>query len=182
MKRSHAFVLGVIVVLAIGTQVAPDDIPAGIVLKGVVFGSATGLLAVGLVLTYRTTRVINFAYGAMGILGGALATTLADGQHWNWAQAAAAGVAAGVLVGALVERLIIRRFTRSPRLVLTVATIGLAQLLAGIAIYLPGWLGSGDVLPKVTTPLSKHTFTVEPQTFTGDDLLLVAPATEPSWP
>ena len=174
MKRSYALVLGIIVLLAVGTQLAPDDIPAGIVLKGVVFGSATGLLAVGLVLTYRTTRVINFAYGAMGALGGALATTLADGQHWNWAQAAAAGVAAGVLVGALVERLIIRRFTHSPRLVLTVATIGLAQLLAGIAIYLPGWLGSSDVLPKITTPLSDHRFTVEPQTFTGDDLLLVA--------
>ncbi len=174
MKRSYLLVLLIIAVLAVGTQVAPDDVPAGIVLKGVVFGSATGLLAVGLVLTYRTTRVINFAYGAMGTLGGALATTLADGQHWNWWQAAAVGVAAGVAVGALVERLIVRRFTHSPRLVLTVATIGLAQLLAGIAIYLPGWLGSSDVLPKITTPLSRHTFTVEPQTFTGDDLLLVA--------
>src|SRR4029450_6018612 len=119
-----------------------------------------------LVLTYRTTRVINFAYGAMGALGGTLAVTLADGQHWNWAQAAVAGIAAGVVVGALVERLIIRRFTHSPRLVLTVATIGRAQLLAGIAIYLPGWLGSSDVLPKITTPLSRHTLTAEPHTFT----------------
>jgi len=174
VKRSHAIVLGIVALVAVGTQVAPDDIPPGIVLKGVVFGSATGLLAVGLVLTYRTTRVINFAYGAMGALGGTLAVTLADGQHWSWAQAAVAGIAAGVVVGALVERLIIRRFTHSPRLVLTVATIGLAQLLAGIAIYLPGWLGSSDVLPKITTPLSDHKFTVDPQVFTGDDLLLVA--------
>ncbi len=40
-----------------------------------------------------------------------------------------AGLAAALLLGAVVELAIIRRFFRSPRLILTVATIGLAQLL-----------------------------------------------------
>ena len=49
---------------------SPDaDARSASSLKGALFGSATGLLAVGLVLTYRTTRIINFAYGAMGSLG-----------------------------------------------------------------------------------------------------------------
>ena len=71
----------------------------------------------------------------------------AEGKGWTWVLAALVGVAAGVVVGALVERLVIRRFANAPRLVLTVATIGLAQLLGGIAIFLPGWLGAPTSSP-----------------------------------
>ena len=173
-QRNVAIVGGAVVAVVLATALFPDEAPAGIVLKGALFGSATGLLAVGLVLTYRTTRIINFSYGAMGSLGGGLAAALAEGKGWNWAQAAAAGVATGVVVGALVERLVVRRFASAPRLVLTVATIGLAQLLGGIAIFLPTWLDSPAFIPRVENSLSSSTFNVDPVTFTGNDLLLLA--------
>ena len=50
---------------------------------------------------------------------------------------------ASVVLGALVELAIIRRFFNSPRLLLTVATIGLSQLLAAGAILLPRLWGVG---------------------------------------
>ncbi|HEY3000267.1 MAG TPA: branched-chain amino acid ABC transporter permease, partial [Acidimicrobiales bacterium] len=173
MTRTQAFVVALVLVLVGLMVAAPGVAPAGIVAKGALFGTATGLLAVGLVLTFRTTRIINFAYGAMGSLGGALAATLAVGKHWNWAQAAAVGILAGIVAGAVVERLVIRRFANAPRLVLTVATIGLAQLLGGLAIFMPGWFGAPAVIPRVDTSLSSHRFTLDPVTFTGNDLLLV---------
>ena len=173
-QRSITIVGGAVVALFLATIALPDQVPAGIVLKGALFGSATGLLAVGLVLTYRTTRIINFSYGAMGSLGGGLAAALAEGKGWNWGQAAIAGIATGVVVGALVERLIVRRFANAPRLVLTVATIGLAQLLGGLAIYLPTWLDAPAFIPRVPTTLADTTFNVDPVTFTGNDLLLLA--------
>jgi len=173
-QRTVAIVGGVVVALALATIMFPDSVPAGIVLKGALFGSATGLLAVGLVLTYRTTRIINFSYGAMGSLGGGLAAALAEGKGWNWGQAALVGIASGVVAGALVERLVVRRFANAPRLVLTVATIGLAQLLGGLAIYLPAWLGAPVVIPRVETSLNDSTFNVDPVTFTGNDMLLLA--------
>ena len=173
-QRALAVVGGAVVALALATVLLPDQVPAGIVLKGALFGSATGLLAVGLVLTYRTTRIINFSYGAMGSLGGGLAAALAEGKGWNWGQAALAGIATGVVVGALVERLVVRRFANAPRLVLTVATIGLAQLLGGLAIYLPTWLDAPAFIPRVETSLTDTTFSVDPVTFTGNDLLLLA--------
>jgi branched-chain amino acid transport system permease protein len=83
----------------------------------------------------------------MGSLGGGLAAALAEGKEWNWGQAAVVGVATGVVVGGLVERPIVRRFANAPRLVLTVATIGLAHLLGGIAIYLPTWLDAPAFIP-----------------------------------
>jgi ABC-type branched-subunit amino acid transport system ATPase component/ABC-type branched-subunit amino acid transport system permease subunit len=158
----------------LGTILFPDDLPAGVVLKGATFGAATGLLAVGLVLTYRTTRIINFAYGAMGSIGGGLAVALAHGKGWNWAQAAFVGIVTGIVVGALVERLVVRRFSKAPRLVLTVATVGLAQLIGGIAIYLPSWLDTPTSIPAVETSLTEHTFEVRPFVFTGNDMLLMA--------
>ncbi|MBN2624004.1 MAG: ATP-binding cassette domain-containing protein, partial [Acidimicrobiales bacterium] len=175
MNRSPWVIVGAAAaVLLAATQVLPDQLPTGVVLRGALFGSATGLLAVGLVLTYRTTRIINFSYGAMGSLGGGLAAALAVGKGWNWALAGLVGVAAGVVIGALVERLVVRRFATAPRLVLTVATIGLAQLLGGLAVYLPTWLGTAAYIPEVPTSLTDSTFTVDPIIFTGNDLLLLA--------
>lgn len=55
------------------TQVFPGAFPLGRVVMGAVFGTGTGLLAVGLVLTFRTTRIINFSFAAMGTLGAGLA-------------------------------------------------------------------------------------------------------------
>jgi branched-chain amino acid transport system permease protein len=158
----------------VATQVLPDQLPLGVVLRGALFGTATGLLAVGLVLTYRTTRIINFSYGAMGSIGGGLAAALAVGKGWNWALAALAGIATGAVVGYLVELLVVRRFATAPRLVLTVATIGLAQLLGGVAIYLPTWLDTPAYIPEVPTALADTTITVDPVIFTGNDLVLLA--------
>jgi ABC-type branched-subunit amino acid transport system ATPase component/ABC-type branched-subunit amino acid transport system permease subunit len=168
---------GVAVAALLAATVAfPDQpgAPLGIVLRGAVFGVGNGLLAVGLVLTYRTTRIINFAYGAMGGVGGGLAAALTLGQGWPWPLAALVGIATGALVGAATERLVIRRFVNAPRLVLTVATIGLAQLLGGITLFMPGWFGAQEIIPGFDTALSDRRWTIDPSTFDGNDVLLVA--------
>ena len=157
VKQSQRRVVGGLVaaVLAGDRSCSPTPCPLGIVLKGALFGSATGLLAVGLVLTYRTTRIINFAYGAMGSLGGGLAAALAVGQGvelgrrrrssasppaWRSGRSSSGSSSAGS--------------PTRPRLVLTVATIGLAQLLGGLAIFLPDWLGAARVHPAGRRPRS----------------------------
>ncbi|HEX8803995.1 MAG TPA: ATP-binding cassette domain-containing protein, partial [Acidimicrobiales bacterium] len=176
MRRGWALAAALAAGILLATQLVPDQpgVPLGIVLRGAVFGTGTGLLAVGLVLTYRTTRIINFSYGAMGAVGGGLAAGLVLGRGWSWPLAATAGVLTGVALGALSERLVIRRFATAPRLVLTVATIGLAQLFGGIALFMPGWLGADEIISGFDTPLSDHRWTVDVSTFDGNDLLLVA--------
>ena len=44
----------------------PEVMPWGVITQGVIFGTSYALLAMGLILIYRTTRIVNFAYGAMG--------------------------------------------------------------------------------------------------------------------
>ena len=74
----------------------------------------------------------------------------------SWFLAAPIAIAAGIVVGLLVELLVIRRFANSPRLVLTVATIGLAQALGGLALFLPDWFGTEPSNPSFSTPLERH--------------------------
>ncbi|MET0726808.1 MAG: branched-chain amino acid ABC transporter permease/ATP-binding protein [Acidimicrobiales bacterium] len=100
--------------------------------NGLVEGLVFGLLAMGVVLVYRATRVINFAVGNMGVVGAGL-TALLDVQYnvpfWI---AVVAGLAVGILYGAVIELVVIRRLFTAPRVIVLVATIGVAQLSMAI--------------------------------------------------
>src|SRR3954452_4552144 len=175
LTRSRARTIGVGVVLAllIGCVAVPHRLPFGIVLQGALYGSVTGLLGLGLVLTYRSDRIVNFSYGAMGGVGGSVGVLLYLGKHWNYVLCLLVGLAVGALVGAGTEVLVIRRFAKASRLILTVATIGLAQVLGGIELLLPRWIGGPPIIGGVSTALSNHTLNVGPVLFSGDDLLAV---------
>jgi branched-chain amino acid transport system permease protein len=121
-------VVGVVAYPIVGALL-PDGAPFGVALQGAVFGTVTALLAMGLILLYRSDNIINFSYGAMGLIGGNLGVNLYLEAGWNYFLAMGVGVLVGLGVGGLVEILVIRRFRDASRLVLTVATIGLAQLL-----------------------------------------------------
>jgi branched-chain amino acid transport system permease protein len=139
-RRTVAVVGGVVVLYALlRLATGPDGwiqdkVPYGIVFLGVVTGTVNSLLAIGLILIYRSNRFINFAYGAMGSLVGVLAIGMFLEHGWPYFVVLPLGVVAGVVVGALTEFLVIRRFRDASRLILTVASIGLAQLLGGLEL------------------------------------------------
>src|SRR5690348_16035184 len=145
----------------------------GTVLYGVLYGSLNGLLAVGLVLLYRVTRSLNFAYGAMGGLPAGIAASLYLSHHTPWAVCVLLSLALGVLVGLGTGALVNWRFTNSPRLVLTVATIGLLQLLGGIAIYVPRWFHGPSLIAPFATGLTSWHHQINPVLFNGNDLVVV---------
>jgi ABC-type branched-subunit amino acid transport system ATPase component/branched-subunit amino acid ABC-type transport system permease component len=148
--------------------------PPGVIVLGCIFGAVTGLLAVGLVLVYRTTRVVNFAYGAMGGLPASIGIELYLAKGVPWPVAALLAVAAGVVTGLAVERIVIRRFANASRLVLTVATIGLAQVLGGAEVLVPVLFGRSPLVPAFPTPFTRLQFDIHPLVLTGNDLLIVA--------
>ena len=105
--------------------------PIGFILVGVVYGSVYSLGAMGLILIYRANRFINFAQGALGSLVGVLAIGMVKVHGVNYWIAFPAAVIVGALVGAYIDVGIIRRFSKSSRMVVMVASIGLAQVLGG---------------------------------------------------
>ena len=169
-----AFGVACVAVLLILTQTISHDVPLGTVLYGVIYGSLNGVLAFGLVLTFRVTRAINFAYGAMGGLPAGLAASLYLSHHWPWGVALVFALVLGAVVGLGVGALINWRFARSPRLVLTVASVGLAQLLGGIAFEAPHYIHGPALIPGFKTGLSSFHFHDQPALFNGNDLLALA--------
>ncbi len=129
-------------------------LPAGVLVRGVLVGSVTALIALGMALIYRSNRIVNFAQGDLGAAPAVLVFLLLSDWGWPYPLAVAAGALSAFALGGLVELAVIRRFFRAPRLVLTVATIGLAQLLTGIAVFLPRWFGiEGSFLaPRIDDP------------------------------
>jgi branched-chain amino acid transport system permease protein len=141
-------------------QLVLFPLSAGLWLRGLIVGGLTALIALGMALTYRSNRIVNFAAGDLGTAPVVLVFLLLSAWHWPYLVAAGAGLVAAIAVGVVVELAIIRRFFRAPRLLLTVATLGLTQLLAAAAILLPRLFGSERLLsPHLDPPFDVH-FTV----------------------
>jgi ABC-type branched-subunit amino acid transport system ATPase component/ABC-type branched-subunit amino acid transport system permease subunit len=105
--------------------------------KGVVGGLITGLVAMGIVLVYRSSRVINFAVGNMGVPAVALFAVMVGVHGWPYWPSLAIALVLGTLVGVLIELTVIRRLFKAPRVIVFVATIGVAQLCEAITLTLP---------------------------------------------
>ncbi len=97
--------------------------PAGVAVEGLILGLVGATIAVGMALIYRSNRILNFAQGELGTAPTVLVVCLVVYAGWNYFLALSIGLVGALLLGALVELAIIRRFFRSPRLILTVATL-----------------------------------------------------------
>jgi branched-chain amino acid transport system permease protein len=178
-RRRTAIVVGTILVAYLIALVLPgtsdflhDKAPVGIVIVGVITGTVTSLLAIGLILVYRTNRFINFAYGAMGSLVGVLAIGLYLAHGWPYFLVLPLGVVAGVAVGAAVEFAVIRRFSNSTRLILTVASLGLAQLLGGLELLGSKAINFTALNGAFPVPIS-FKMRIDVATLGGDQLLII---------
>ncbi|MEO7428344.1 MAG: hypothetical protein ABIY48_03080, partial [Acidimicrobiales bacterium] len=149
-----------------------DKAPFGIVVAGVIVGTVTALLAMGLILIYKTSRFINFAYASMGSLAGVTAIGLHLEKGVPFFAALPIGVGLGVLTGAGVE-LVVRRFRHTSRLILTVASIGIAQILSVIeAVISFKGLGFVSLTGGFKIPLDLQ-IDLGVKTLFGDEILIM---------
>ncbi|HVM53700.1 MAG TPA: ABC transporter permease [Acidimicrobiales bacterium] len=146
--------------------------PPAILFKGAILGSLSALIAMGIVLVYRANRIINFAAGDLGAVAGVLSVSLIVGTGWGFWPATIVGLVAGVAVGGLVEFVFIRRFSKSPRLILTVATIGVAQILGFLQLIIPTWFGYNTAPQNFPMPFD-FTFEWFPVIFRGAEVLVL---------
>ncbi len=122
-----------------------------LVADGVVNGLVYGLVGMGVVLIHRSTRVISFAVGAMGLPGTALVALLAVQYDVPYPLALLAGLLVGTAFGTVSELIVVRRLFRAPRVILLVATIGLSQVALAATLAMPK---PDDVRAPFPTPFS----------------------------
>ncbi|MEV6299999.1 ATP-binding cassette domain-containing protein [Actinoplanes sp. NPDC051861] len=113
---------------------------------GLFTGLTYGLLAIGLVLVYRSSRFVNFAHGAIGVFGAAVLARLTTGLSYWLAFPIAVAVAGGL--AALTEVVVVRRLYRRPRVIGMIATLGLSQFILVLALLVSRDSFSGATYPK----------------------------------
>ncbi|GAB2921515.1 branched-chain amino acid ABC transporter permease/ATP-binding protein [Micromonospora polyrhachis] len=135
-----------------GFDFGPDRI-----LLGLFTGLTYGLLAVGLVLVYRSSRFVNFAHGAVGVFGAAvLGRLVTDGVLPYWL-ALPVGMLAAAAVSGAIELSVVRRLRHRPRVIGMIATLGLSQFVLVLALLVNSSGASGPAFP---VPPGMPSFTV----------------------
>ena len=109
------------------------DVFLTFLLLGVGVGGAYSLLAMGVVLVYRGSGVVNFAQGAVGLFGAAVFYELRD--HTGTPAAVVAGVLAAGALGAVIQACIMRPLRSASPLMRIVATLAiLAAITEGATL------------------------------------------------
>ncbi|MDP3984559.1 MAG: branched-chain amino acid ABC transporter permease [Acidimicrobiia bacterium] len=105
-------------------------------INGVALGAVYALLALGFVIIFKATQVINFAHGSLAAVGAFLAAAFATIYRFpgrllptvpawlSWSLSALFAIAAAAAVGLLVERLFIRPMVGEPLFSVAIITIG----------------------------------------------------------
>ncbi len=116
---------------------------------GLATGSVYALIALGIVLIYKCSGVVNFAQGAYAMLGAyASYVLLSAGLPAVLAVLASMGVMAGV--GALTERLVLRPMLKAPVVAVMMVTLGLliCARAACLAVFGPDQIAFPPVFPE----------------------------------
>lgn len=117
-----------------------EELVQVILLQQIISGLATGCLyalaALGLVLIYKTTDVVNFAQGEMAMFSTFIAFSLLGAWGLPYWGALAGALAAAAALGMVIERAFIRPLHKASLLSVLIMTIGLLMVINGVA----GWL------------------------------------------
>ncbi|ACU97308.1 MAG: branched-chain amino acid ABC transporter permease [Saccharomonospora viridis] len=106
-------------------------------LNGISQGAIYAAFALALVLIWRSTRIVNFAQGAMAMLTTYFALALIESGQPYWVGFVVALIA-GFVLGVVLERLLIRPVEGGPELNAVIVTLGLFVALQALAAILFG--------------------------------------------
>src|SRR5205807_1016248 len=114
-------------------------VSTGTLVLGLLNGLTIGLLAVGLVLVYKSNRFLNLAHAQLGTLSALLLAKWVRDWGWNWWVAFLVAIAVGAATGVLVERLVIRPLRRlgATPVRLLLMSIAVSQVLLALT-FVPG--------------------------------------------
>jgi ABC-type branched-subunit amino acid transport system ATPase component/branched-subunit amino acid ABC-type transport system permease component len=108
-----------------------------LLISGAVAGAVFSLIAVGLVLTYQTSRVFNFAQGAVAFSIALLYYELRTGLHWPVAVAAPFSILiVAPLLGLVLNAVVFRPLARADDAAKIVATVGILVALPALSLFI----------------------------------------------
>ena len=132
------------------------------VIGGLGFGGIYALAALGLVLIFKTSGVVNFAFGAMATVVTLILWSLLRKAALPFAVAWVLAMVIALVIGSVTETTMLRRVENSPVLVQIVLTLGLLVLIEGLAGAIWGY--GPKAIPQVFPggPLTVASFLITP--------------------
>ncbi len=110
-----------------------------IVLSGISIGCVYGLVALGFVLIFKATEVINFAQGELLMLGAFISYSLIALLNFPYWAALLVTVVVMGLFGTLLERTVLRSLVGEPVYAIVIVTIGISFFLRSVVSMVPAW-------------------------------------------
>lgn len=126
------------------------ETPFSVAVLGAIIGSTYGLLAVGLVLVFRSNRIVNFAHGEVGAFAAVIFSLIALKSGLGYYILLPVGLLLGAGVGAAAEVVVVRRLRKAPKLMSIVATLGIGQFLLFFGILVNAQGGNSAAFPQPT--------------------------------
>jgi branched-chain amino acid transport system permease protein len=106
--------------------------PIELGLNGALLGLMYSLVALGIVLVYKSSAVANLAHGSMVMLGAFVAWSVAAQLGFPLWLALVSSIAVMAMVGAGIERFVLRRMVGQPLVMILMITLGLEIMLRGL--------------------------------------------------
>ncbi|MDK4717500.1 branched-chain amino acid ABC transporter permease [Rhizobium sp. CNPSo 4039] len=103
-----------------------------VLVGGLLSGVMYSLVAIGFVLIYKTSGVLNFSQGALLLFAALTFVSLVE-KGVPFALALALTFALMVIIGIAIERIVLRPLTNKPPITLFMATLGLSYVIEGAA-------------------------------------------------
>lgn len=108
-------------------------------IAGVAIGCIYALIALGFVLIYKATEVVNFAQGDVMMLGAFVAFTFASLWKLPFFVAVLLAIVVLAIVGAIFDRFLLRPIIGQPTFAAVMVTLALGMVIRGVATMIPGW-------------------------------------------
>ena len=137
---------------------------------GLLSGGTLALIALGLVLIFKSSYIFNFAQGQLLLLGALVTWWFAVELNLPLWLAIILALIFSALLGLLIERLALRPMTGQPLLSIILMTLGLSQVLQGMALLLFG--GSQRNFPQIFSAANPYKITT-PFTHDGANIIII---------
>lgn len=125
------------------------DILLQIIVTGIATGGVYGLIALGFVLIFKATGILNLATGTIMTLGAFICLTVLDAVGAPFWLAFVSTLAFAFLMGLLIERTVLRPLIGEPIIAVIMVTIGLSSILRGLTniIWSPEYRSFPEIFP-----------------------------------
>lgn len=124
------------------------------IISGLATGSLYALAALGLVLIFKTSDVVNFAQGEMAMFGTFIMFTFLKAGGLPYWGAFVLALAFAFLMGAAIERAVLRPLAQAPLISVLIATLGLMQIINGVAGWIWGYQAKAFPTAVSGSPIS----------------------------